>query len=504
MQEDYFGSVKLVLKGGFIIFLGSIISRLAGFFRQFIIIRMLSPDQYGLFALGIAFLNSIVAIGGLGHYIGAQRFIAFHNARQEYSQVRGTIIAAIRVILISGMSIFVLLFTFSGNVADFFNKPDFKIPLMILCSLIPVSMLNQIFISLFYGFKRAVLAETINSFAFSVASIIFIMTGLLIKRELVYAIIGFSVSYLLVLILAASIFWSKIWKNLKEYKPTYLGCRLFQFSLPLFFASVSFVILNQTDTLMLGYFATSKNIGLYNAAFILSAFIAVFLNSLGTMFMPVLTGLVATECREEAKNLYQTVTRWLFLLTLPLLLTFFLFPSKVLSTVFTGPYSQASLCLSILSLSEFLNTFLGPNSQALTAFGETKLLLVSWSTAAVSNIIMNYFFIQKWGINGAAIATGISLAILNFINSTFLYMKHKIHPFGRKYVVPVLFCFGAAAFLYFPLRLLVERSSLFILICYPLFLVVGIGFTLLTHSVSEEDLLVYRAFTVYLKRFLRR
>lgn len=504
MAEEYNQSIKVVVGGGLLIILGTLASKVAGFLRQFIIIRLLTPEQYGLFALGLAFLNTLAPLGNLGYYIGAQRFIAFHEARGEYAEVRGTVRSTIRLVVISGISIFIVLYLASGKISGFLDKPDFKIPLMLFSALVPISIMTNIITSFFWGFKRADLSVIVNHFTFSVMSVLLILIGLLVKRELVYAIAGFSISYLLVLTLGIYLFRRHIYIKLKEFKPAPIAGKLFRFSLPLFFTGVSSIILNQTDTLMLGYFAASESVGFYNAAFVLSIFIEIFLHSLGTMFMPVLTGLVAKGKKREAKGLYQAVTRWLFILTLPLLLTFFLFPSRVLSLVFSSPYAQAGLCLAILSISEFLNTFLGPNHQALTAFGETKILLVSWSTAAVSNIIMNYFFIQRWGMNGAAAATGISLVILNFINSTFLYGKHKVHPFGRKYIVPVVLCFGTAALLYLPLRALVERSNWFVLTCYPLFLAIGIALTMLTRSVSEEDLLVYRALRARLRGLVKR
>lgn len=45
-------SLKRVVGGGLLIFGGTIFAKTTGFLRQFIIIRMLSPEKYGLFALG--------------------------------------------------------------------------------------------------------------------------------------------------------------------------------------------------------------------------------------------------------------------------------------------------------------------------------------------------------------------------------------------------------------------------------------------------------------------
>jgi len=503
-KNDFFDVTKALAKGGLVLFVGSTLAKVAGFLRQFIIIRMLTPEQYGLIALGLAFMNVLAGLGNLGLYQGSQRFIAYHDAREEYGEVKGTIYTTLKIVSLSGAFIFLVLFLSSGSIAEFLSKPDFKVVLMIYCCMIPVHMLTSIMVSFFLGFRRADTAVTVNDFAFGFTSVLFIYLALLVKRSLYSPVVALGLSSLVVLLLALFFYRRIISPKLRGREPARVAGILLRFSLPLFFTGVSYIILNNTDTFMIGYFMPSDSVGFYNAAFLLMQLVPIFLTSLGVMFMPVITGMVARDAREGARNLYQAVTRWLFVLTLPLFLTFFMFPSQVLSLVFSTPYSTAATALAVLVGAEFFHTFLGPNEQALIAFGETKLLLVSWSAAAVSNIIMNYFFIPRWGISGAAIATGASLVILNFINSTFLYVKHGVHPFGRKYVVPVVLCAGAAALLYFPLRGLVNRSHWLVLVCYPLFLALGVVFTLVTRSVSEEDRMVYRALRTRVKAYIRR
>ncbi len=499
MKEDYANATKTLLRGGLFLFFGSTLSKVAGFLRQFIIIRMLTPEQYGLIALGLAFMNVLGGLGNLGLYQGSQRFIAYHDARREYGEVRGTVYATLKIVSVSGALIFLALFLTSGSIADLLSKPDSRTVLMIYSAMIPFHMLTSILVSFFLGFRKADIAVLIGDFAFGLTSVLFIYLALLTKRGLYSPVVGLGLSTLAVFFLALFFYRRNISPKLRGHASVRITGELVRFSLPLFFTGVSFIILNNTDTFMIAYFMPSDSVGFYNAAFLLMQTVPIFLTSLGSIFMPVMTGMIAREAREDARKLYQAVTRWLFVLTLPLFLTFFMFPSQVLSLVFSAPYSRAATALAVLVGAEFFHTFLGPNEQSLIAFGETKLLLASWSIAAVSNIIMNYFFIPRWGINGAAIATGASLVILNLVNSTFLFVKHGMHPFGRKYLLPVMLSAITAASLYFPLRELVELSRWFVLACYPVFLLLGAALTLITRSVTDEDVMVYRALRNRLK-----
>ena len=44
------------------------------------------------------------------------------------------------------------------------------------------------------------------------------------------------------------------------------------------------------------------------------------------------------------------------------------------------------------------------------------------------NIILNYIFISQYGINGAAIATALSLFLMNIIMTFVVYKKTSINP----------------------------------------------------------------------------
>lgn len=51
----------------------------------------------------------------------------------------------------------------------------------------------------------------------------------------------------------------------------------------------------------------------------------------------------------------------------------------------------------------------------------------------ISNVILNYILIvsMDWGINGAAIATAISLILFNAFKGILIYLKMSTHPFDR-------------------------------------------------------------------------
>jgi len=507
MEIDTFNNYEIALKkvarGGFILFFGSIIGKVSGFFRQFIIIRMLSPELYGLFALGLAFYNIIINIGHLGLYHGSQRYIAFFTAAGEHSKVKGTIKNSLKIILCTSIILPSLLIAFSKPLSSFLNKPELHVVLLVFVLGLPLAMFNNIFISFFLGFKRVEITVFLNDILFNIFSILLMFGGLLLWKSVYTPIIALIITIIIVFAITLYFYKKIIISSLKEVTTSHITGELLLFSLPLFFSGISYMILNNTDTLMLSYYMPIDAVGFYNSAFLIMQTMPIFLTSLSTIFMPVLTGFVARKLNREARELYQTVTKWIFLLTFPAILTFFYFPRQILTTLFSAPYGQAGTALAILVAAEFMHTTLGPNGQALIAYGATRAVFIGYGAATVLNIFLNALLIPRMGISGAAAATGMSLVVLNIFWSTFLYAKFKIHPFGRKLLVPLALCLASAAALYLPLRAMVNRAAWLAFACYPIFLVLGVALTFVTRSYSEEDLLVLRAVKARLGRIKR-
>ncbi len=60
---------------------------------------------------------------------------------------------------------------------------------------------------------------------------------------------------------------------------------------------------------------------------------------------------------------------------------------------------------------------------------------------AILTISLNYWLIPLWGLWGAALATALTLVIINLLISSFLFVKFKMFPYHFsffKILVPVL------------------------------------------------------------------
>ena len=481
-----------VVKGSVLIFLGMLLARVFGLLRQFLVIRMLSPADYGLFALGLTIITVIVSVGSLGLYLGAQRFIAYFMEKEDYPKVKGTLRSSIWITSSTSVLFMVLVMVFANSLAGFFAKPELKGILLIMAPSIPFYVVAIMLTAFFLGLHNPYPKVAIEDIGFGVVSFIAVYISLLITRSVYSPAIAMSVSFFLIFPASIYIFRSRFPLNLRNIKASPIAKQLLYFSLPLFLTAALYVVIGNTDTIVVGHFMASEQVVFYNAAFLLITVIPIFLGAVSIIYLPVATSLRAKKAHAESLRLYQSSTRWPFILALPLFLTFFLFPAQTLSLLFGSRYTAAATALWILSLGSFINILLGPNGNALVAYGETRMVLYCSLAAAAIDVVLCLLLVPRIGISGAAIATASALGVSSILYSSLLWIRHKLHPFDRNYVLAILFLSAIGVALYYPLRAAINRAHWLVLLMYPLFLIAGLLFIVLTRSISEEDRLLWR------------
>ena len=50
-----------------------------------------------------------------------------------------------------------------------------------------------------------------------------------------------------------------------------------------------------------------------------------------------------------------------------------------------------------------------------------------------NNTLFNIIFIPRWGITGAALATGTSIVIINILKTIQVYHEFRMHPYNKAY-----------------------------------------------------------------------
>ena len=265
--------------------------------------------------------------------------------------------------------------------------------------------------------------------------------------------------------------------------------KLLSFSVPLLAVSMLMMVMSWTDTLMLGYFKSPDVVGLYNAALPLANLLSMTLSSMSFIYIPTISQLYSKNLMNELKRSYIILTKWIFLVTLPLFFVLFLFPDIMLNLLFGSRYIGASVALQILAFGFFLNICLGFTYNTLLVLGKSKFLMCTFAISAIINIILNMVLIPPMGIVGASLASAFSLTVVKILNMVKLYRFFGVHPFVKNYlkITGLLVIF---LFIFYVLRNLVIMSFWMFAALFLLFLVAYGLSVLFTKSFEEEDVMM--------------
>lgn len=483
-------SLKKVAKGSGLIFIGTFAGMLLGFSCRIVRIRYITTSEYGLYTLSLAVVGILVAVASVGFTEGVPRYISLFRGKRDNGRIWGTIQASLQITFILGVVFSIITFFSARYISSLFSSPNLASAIRIISCAIPFTVITSILISIFRGFEdvkpkiyfQNILPGLIN----------LILLGLVILfgwsfKGVLYAYLFSSVFIAVTLFIYAV---KRLPSSFVKEKALSVKKDLFCFSFPLLISSFSGLILVWTDTLLLGYFKTPAIVGLYNAALPLAQNISLILVSVVFIYLPIASYYCSKKMLNDLKSLYAVITKWIFLLTLPLFLVLFLTPQATLHLLFGAKYIAAANTLQILSLGFFVHTFLGPNGMTLIALGRTKFVMFSSITSAISNVILNIILIPRFGLEGAAFASAISLSAANLMASIWLFKISRIHPFVWNYLKPVGLSLGFAFLMSKASNYLFLTSYQFIPLLFIIFLFLSLLSLLATKSVSREDMML--------------
>jgi O-antigen/teichoic acid export membrane protein len=381
------------------------------------------------------------------------------------------------------------------------------IPILQIFSLaLPFAVWFNLFVSGIRGFQKLKYKVYTESIFLKITTFILIFIFIYFG----YGIIGVAYAYLIAIALGAVLAFyyleTKLFPVLKsKIKSISVKKELFHFSWPLMLTALIWTILGYTDTLMLGFFKSTEQVGIYNAALPTAMLTLLVLNSVSLIFMPVTSELFARKKFKELKRIFQVVSKWIFFLTLPGFVALVLFSSQILNILFGSVYTAGALALITLSCGYFISALAGPTRMLLQTLGKTKILLANNIAILVINVILNFYLIPIYGILGAAAATASSLILLSILTLFEVYkyskqqLKVAIHPFRPIYWKGLLSTVLALIPLYL-LKSALSSTPIILLLLLVLYLAAYLVLVKAFKSLEPEDEMVLNA----LKQVFRR
>lgn len=430
-----------------IIFAGFFLGTLFQYLYKMLLARSLGPKLFGVFAQGLGIIQTASVLSLVGLHLSIPRFISFYTGKDDKNSLGNTVSAGLIIILVTSTIVSILLFLFAETIAlQFFEEPSLVDPLKFFSfTVIPLSTLKLI-MSLFRGQQDALTKVIVDDFIWSGALVVFVLISVLLSLNVSGAVYAYFAGTSVACLIGGLIYLRKsnhgLPKNDLPFK------RLVAFTWPLFLIAVFAVTNRWFDVLMLGWLSSSAKAGIYDISFSIAGYVALVLNSVGFMFMPVISELYGRGEKEKIKTIFTTSTRWLITLSLPLLVGMLIFPEEIILILFGSQYLSGKLSLIIISIGFFFKVLRGPSNLVLVAAGKTRDLMIGTGVISTLIITLNLLLIPEYGMIGAAISTLTAYMIGDSLILLYAAREVGCYPYNKGFIriVPPIIMSSLTAF----------------------------------------------------------
>lgn len=417
--------LSTLLSSASLVLVGQVLYSVSKLGERVVIARILTPDAYGEVSIGLAVMSVVATMAMIGLRQGVPRFISRYDDPRD---IRGAWATGLGIAVGLGVIFAVGLAFGAETIGDFvFEEAESVALLVIFAVAIPFIIGMEVGVGAIRGLENTIYRTYTRDLLYPGIRLV-VLVALLLSGV---GILAAGYAYLV----AAAVTFLAVHILLNRLLPLIGTIRthahdMLTFSLPLVIATLLSRLLTRTDTVMLGYFRPSYEVGLYSAAFPLAGAMVLILSSFGFMYLPIASRLDSEDKRDEVDAIYKLTTKWIFVLTFPAFLILVVFSEDVLAVTFGAEYTPASTALSILAVGFFTRAAFGRSRETLSALGFTTYLLLTNVFAFVLNVGLNLYLIPRYGPNGAAVASAVSFVGLNLAVYGFLVYRFGISPFS--------------------------------------------------------------------------
>lgn len=172
-------------------------------------------------------------------------------------------------------------------------------------------------------------------------------------------------------------------------------------------------------------------VGIFVAAWTISSrYLTILITSLGTYYMPTLSGLITEEEKTELIYTFQKLT--VYIIT-PLIGLMTVFKDDIILLLYSKEFLSAATFLSFLLLGDYFKATSWTFGLNLLARANTKVFFIKEVSILTIFVILSYILTSKHGIQGV----GISYIVMHLINLVFLffYSKRKYNYLLKKEII---------------------------------------------------------------------
>lgn len=403
-----------LLKGSSISLFLKVFGMLLNYLAMLFITNQYGAAEWGIYSLCITVLSIAILLPKFGFDTALVRIITELITHKNHTEIKKVIIKSIIISFLISCLVIIILNLFSNTlVYDILNQEDIK-PYVKPISYAVLPMVAVVMISaIFQAFKKTVMfmlfQATLINFFFLILLLIYSVTD---RHVEIFTLYFYSVCIVMVLGILSTILFLKTNSKTSVSGKSYSFKDISNISLPMMLSSSFALLMGWTDIIMLSYYKTAEDIGIYNSSLKLAALSGITLIAINAITTPKFVEFYATRDFDGLKDIVKKSTKLIFFATTPILFVLILFSKQILR-LFGEEFESGYFALIVLCIAGFINSISGSVGYIMQMTDQQKTYQNVIMLSFFINLLLNFMFIPVYGFNGAAIASSISMVFWN-------------------------------------------------------------------------------------------
>lgn len=425
--------------------------------------HFLGEKYYGLTGYILSSANVIFPLLAFGVHNTLIKFFTHYKTNQEKSSFL-TFVLVLPLLLIIPVLIFGTFFY--DWIASLLSR---KNPIVYdFVWQIPVIGICMGYFEIFYAWVKVHLQSVVGGFIKEILLRIFITIFLFAVYFDWITPLEFINSLMLTYLLSMLIMFvyaMKVRRIEFNFKMPHNTKEVFMYSLFIILSGSIANMLLDIDKTMINQYKLIENIAYYSVAIFIATVISVPSRAMHQITYPITAKLMTEGKYDELNVLYKKTSITLQIIG-GLVLVGILVNINQLYLLLPKNYSGGIFVVFTIGISKYFDLILGNNNAIIFNSKYYKAVLFLGLLLAFLAITLNMIFIPKYGIDGAAIATLISITLYSIAKLLFVVVKMKLFPFTNKTLVSfgvlivAFFAFYYWEFPFHPLPNIVLKSTL--------------------------------------------
>jgi len=423
------GGVKAEIAGGAT---GSFFLKAVGMLLRFgvgvVLARLLGADGYGIYAYAMALVGLMQVPVQLGLPNLLVREVAAYREKGEWGLLRGLLarvnqgVASLAVL--AGLGAFGATWVY----AEVRGEPTWLPAFWVALFLIPLGSLSALRQATLRGLRHVILGQIPEFLArpalaflgFLALYVGFGPQGVSPVSAVMVQVGGTAIAFLV------GAWWllRRIPEGVRRCAPEYETRVWARKALP-FVALAGMGVINQRiDIVMLGLYYPDATVGIYQAVVVGGSLASFGLQAVNTTIAPQISRLWAAQDLVRLQRLATASARISAAVALPVVVVFAALGGPLLGLAFGSEFSAGALALTILAVGQLVSSSFGSVGGFLTMTQYAGLAMRGVGIAAGANVILNALLVPRFGMDGAAVATATSVALVNVI--LFFWVRRQV------------------------------------------------------------------------------